>query len=346
MKRTGPSFGGRVARLFGPTIARRLSWLKAHPNYPGMALPDSRFWTRTYYNGVIALNPQEHRLRRRLGRQMVQESGAASIPEDGYLRLDLTDDPDLQRCLEYCAEIAKQARLDLQSSSAQKSFLIDYQLDLQDPAHLPIQKIATSPKLLSPICGYLRCMPVLNYAAIWYSPNSEFEIGRSQNYHFDADGPRNVKAFIPINDITVDSGPLTLLPARISEAAYKKLNRKRLVNRRSEKITDELLFESAGVDPAEQIVLTCKRGEVGLVDTDRCYHFGSRPGTTPRLLLQLFFSMPFSRELPAWGRAYRRQSGSGRAIHPAEDVPYQVLGLSHHGYLSMTRSAKRATASS
>ena len=58
----------------------------------------------------------------------------------------------------------------------------------------------------------------MNNIQVWYSPNNESsDLIGSQLYHFDREDFRQIKCFIPIEDIDKDCGPITLISAKNSK---------------------------------------------------------------------------------------------------------------------------------
>ena len=81
--------------------------------------------------------------------------------------------------------------------------------------------------LLPIISNYIGTLPVLANASYWYSPNKKTEVGRSQSWHLDSEDFKQVKVFIPIEEITLENGPLQLFKLtnqKKFEAYFKEKN--------------------------------------------------------------------------------------------------------------------------
>jgi hypothetical protein len=178
-----------------------------------------------------------------------------------------------------------------------KPFLQSSRLELED--HEPLRKLAVDPRILSPVAHYLGSKPVLADAVIWYSPNDQELVGGSQFYHFDNFDTRQVRCVFPLTEITERSGPLTIFEADESERIYRKLIKSGRIKRRSTKVLDEWIYPLTIKDP---IQVMAGPGSVIFVDTDNCFHYGSRPAPESRMVLMLEFCTSGARDLPLWGR--------------------------------------------
>jgi hypothetical protein len=210
--------------------------------------------------------------------------------------------------------------------------LIETRLALDDPANEPIAALCCSSLLLDPIVEYIGMLPILQYAAVWYSPNDAF-VGSSQLYHMDAEDYRQVKVFILLDDVDENTGPFTLIPSNQTKQIHGKLRRQWIVRRRGEKVTDEDIHRAAGCK--EGIPMCGGVGTTAFVDTCNVYHFGSRPSTEiskPRKLLFLHFISPFSSGMPVLGRRARHPSIPENYDADHASVRKQLFGLSHLSY--------------
>jgi hypothetical protein len=178
---------------------------------------------------------------------------------------------------------------------------------LLNPDELPVLKrLILNDSLLSPVARYLGEVPVLQTAAFWHSTNTSFAQNSSQFFHIDGEGLEQVKIFIPLDNIDENQGPFTLIPAEASDLLVKKLLADGSIRTRSDRVDDEVVHAAS-----DFIVLTGSLGDIFYVDTNHCYHFGSRPNgvnNKPRLLLQLHFTRHTSADLPTFNRGYSVKS--------------------------------------
>ena len=145
------------------------------------------------------------------------------------------------------------------------------------------------------ISNYLGCLPVLINASFWYSPNkSETPVG-SQLFHLDPDDSKIIKIFIPIEEIDESCGPMNVINSKISRNIYDLSLKKGIITKKNYKIQDDEIKKFKDFK-SEKITLT--KNQLALVDTCRCYHFGSRKSTNPRKLIFFHLAPPFSGKLP------------------------------------------------
>ena len=91
----------------------------------------------------------------------------------------------------------------------------------------------------------------------------------------DGDSNKQIKIFLYLNDVDLESGPLTVLSKKFQKNIYNILKKEKnckKTNRVEDNSIKELNFENF-LKP-----LCGKTGTINFVDTSNCYHFGSRPG--------------------------------------------------------------------
>jgi len=151
-------------------------------------------------------------------------------------------------------------------------------------------KTITSKNILYPVIKYLKCIPLITYIAIWYSPNNKKIHKSSQFMHLDHEDYKQIKGFIFLEDINEDSGPLVIIDKKNSENIENQLNYR--MTEKYKRIDDKILKNY------KKISLTGKKGTVVLLDTSSCLHFGSRKASNSRLVLSFQFITPFAFILP------------------------------------------------
>jgi hypothetical protein len=152
----------------------------------------------------------------------------------------------------------------------------------------PFMRFALSDAVLGTVSAYLELVPVLTYVDVWHSrhiPRAPFS---SQLWHLDHADVTQVKLFLHCEDVGPGSGPLTVLDAAASRALAKRAGYTFAQSR----LADEAVRELAGAGTP----LTGPCGSAALVDTSRCFHFGSRvePGAPPRTLVVLQYLTPYA----------------------------------------------------
>ncbi len=180
-------------------------------------------------------------------------------------------------------------------SNFKKNFLKTKEINLSKEL-----KILTL-KLIPIVTNYLGSLAILQDASFWYSSNTDYIEGRSQNWHMDAEDLKQVRVLIPIEEVDENSGPLTVVNAQESSKVFESLNKKKIVKVRNQKISDEIINQFN----VKQNKITIKENEIAFVDTCNCYHYGSRKSLKPRKVLALQFTSAFSVFTPIFRRDTR-----------------------------------------
>ena len=233
--------------------------------------------------------------RRRLVRDLPVAPGFAISEETGIINLTGFEPEVLEQAVAEGKRVFD--TIDLSAERAKAPDLHRFDFPLRD--HLtpdnPILRLALHPKLIRIVSEYIGMIPVIENITLWYSPNDHNVEGSSQYYHLDGQDLRTVQVFIFLGDVTEDSGPLTAVAAAASEnlaqiVAYRK-------NERTRRISDELVLSR--VAPEREIyMLVGPESSAYAVDTDRCFHYGSRAGRRSRRLLLIQYYSPFAFVLP------------------------------------------------
>jgi hypothetical protein len=150
------------------------------------------------------------------------------------------------------------------------------------------------------ITKYMGCLPVVIKMEYWFSPNEENQPNRSQEFHTDGEDIKQVRVYIPVEEITVDHGPLSFIDAKKSYEIYKKLKKEKFIKNKTEKVPDEVIYKFLSTSEKEEATL--KLNEAYMLDTCRCYHYGSRKSKYKRKLIVLTFQTPFSIDVPIFSR--------------------------------------------
>lgn len=161
----------------------------------------------------------------------------------------------------------------------------------------PLVRFALRDDVLSAVAAYLRVAPILASIDVYYSRSVERELMSSQLLHCDGDDTRQIKIFVLSTRVDSTTGPLMIMDADQSDALRRKVGYEY-----HNRVTDEEARAAMG-----ELDLTALEGEPGttcLVDTSRCFHYGSRLETPDegRLVAMIQYLTPYSFVLP---RDYR-----------------------------------------
>jgi hypothetical protein len=154
-----------------------------------------------------------------------------------------------------------------------------------------LQELATDETFMAIAQAYLRCRPVNDLVAVWWSPafGSRASSEAAQLFHFDMDRLKFVKFFVYLTDVDESHGPHVYVSS-------SHLRKPKAV-RRDGRISDDEIIQAYGQEGI--IEITGQRGTVLAVDT-RGFHKGKAPESGDRLLFQVeytnsLFGAPYNR---------------------------------------------------
>ncbi|HZS64349.1 MAG TPA: hypothetical protein VFA53_07630 [Xanthobacteraceae bacterium] len=142
--------------------------------------------------------------------------------------------------------------------------------------------LAFSDDALSIAVDYLGEIPVLHNIEVWATPTNQMTKG-SQYYHRDGGGwyLRRAKFLFNMIEVGPQNGPFTFLPAHVSDRVA------RANGRITGRFEDEEIFRIAS--RTDEVALTGPEGTGAVVDSSRCFHFGSRAREGTRVMIMFHF---------------------------------------------------------
>lgn len=200
------------------------------------------------------------------------------IPRDkGYFRFGPGYLPGIAEVLKEAQDLI--AKKEGEVAGSKKPFFANVMTaaDLESCPH--IMALAQHPMMLEAAAGYLGTYPELRSLGIYVSEANSSQIS-SQMFHFDMNDESQVKCFINVNDVGVDNGPFTFLPADVSKQSKLPWAGMRF--------EDEDVY--ARVRQDQSVALTGPPGSGTFVDTSRCLHFGSRCRKDRRIVIMLKYN--------------------------------------------------------
>jgi len=227
-------------------------------------------------------------------------SRPAIDPKLGYLGYRFLDGAAVSAAIEYAAAAFPKSQ---GYSRGSKAGVLNVQnVDIDDPRHRAIRELALHEEILMPVARYLMAPPVLLSAMVWNSPNETQELKASQLFHFDREDVRQIKCFVPIEPIDGDTGALCVLDAVTSKTFVRKTWARGRLPTSKKRYSDEEVYRA--VSPDKLRSLTGDAGDILMVDTTSCLHYGSRPAKRGKYHLTMHYVSPHSQrvraqELPA-----------------------------------------------
>ncbi len=262
---------------------------------------------RRYREVSERLFSDAHRRRQDLAGRLTPTRSLVVPEQTSLAHQDVRDLPVVERALARCAEVLDAAREggNLTRFSINKKYLLRLPLDASDlDIGGPFVRLALDHDLLAPAAQYLGTLPILREVSLLYSPNdgpmsdmgNQVASYNSQYAHVDEPTDRHMRVFVHASDVSETSGPLHVVPADDSDAINDYLGRSRYLNRLSDEELADYGERALGRPPVIERALG-PRGTVWYADTCRCWHYGSRPGTEPRLVISIWYAHPFSANL-------------------------------------------------
>ena len=164
-----------------------------------------------------------------------------------------------------------------------------YLVDLLDPSRYedapPLFDLALSDEILQIASEYLGEIPILLRVNVFWSPVNTSVKG-SQLYHRDGGRrlTRRAKFIFAASDVDEGSGPFTFIPADVSERVARK------VHTRKDRVEDDEIYRY--VDRKDELTFVGPAGSGLVIDSGRCFHFGSRSQADERLVIMFQYWCP------------------------------------------------------
>jgi hypothetical protein len=159
-------------------------------------------------------------------------------------------------------------------------------------------RFALRADVLSAVSRYLGVVPLLSAISVFHSDTVDGAPSSSQLHHCDGDDVTQIKVFVYCSDVDMRSGPLTVLNATDSDRVRRASG-----YQYRQRLTDSQVRDVVGAGQEHPILGAA--GTAALVDTSRCFHFGSRvePGAAPRLVTMVQYQTPYSFLIPTAAQA-------------------------------------------
>ncbi|WP_343631868.1 phytanoyl-CoA dioxygenase family protein [Fluviicola sp.] len=218
---------------------------------------------------------------------------SAKIVEDGFYEFDVTLDNNLIEEITAFASETGTRYVDVDKkniSYSTEKVIFDrynpisprYQFETSDiMQNQAIQSLVFDPTLRSVATSYLKCNPILDTLAMWWSVpfGNKGASQAAQMFHFDMDRFKFIKFFFYITDVHTNNGPHCYI-----QNSHKGLPK---AIRKDGRMTDEELAKIYSKDRFKEF--TGKKGTILAVDT-RGLHKGKPLTEDVRLLFQIQFS--------------------------------------------------------
>jgi hypothetical protein len=255
----------------------------------------------------IARAYKEYAIRRSLASDVesLESYDVTTLADQGYLRITPPQDriaellPAAKRKLEETQSLPQ-----YRSKAFFSQLLSRSDLDLSSV----FMRFALHERLLRTTARYFGVAPFLESVDLLYSKPVGGAPTASQQWHKDRTDRRIIKVFVYITDVTSRHGPLSLLPraesSRVPEYHYHYLSDKTMARH---------------VPLEKTVALTGEAGTTIMIDSETCYHLGSRC-EEPRLAYIAYYTSGF-------GYRHREASWSVNADQAGRLSPLQRYAL-------------------
>jgi hypothetical protein len=227
---------------------------------------------------VSVVNLGAVRERELLARTLPQDSDLDKVVKqlkvDGYCVLNEHIDKKLlatmaERAIAKLAHVDAAAQLQVQTSKSFWLRLLDEEMeDGKIRVSSPYARFAVQPVVMQIVSRVLGQIPRLDYVLLTLSQYSAKSFEKSQLWHRDHDDLQVIKLFVYLTEVKdLNDGPFTFIPASASRALGYSVRSHR---------SDDEIFGTGRVTPADVKSLTAPALSVFMVDTARCLHMGSR----------------------------------------------------------------------
>jgi hypothetical protein len=268
--------------------------------------------TRHVYTlGRRVLRLRSYLTRRRVAHRVRPTADVAVAPEDGFRVFPAGVFAEAEDGASAAAQLLATSEAALHKRRQQpgsKQFLVNLLPPDELAASHPLVRLALRTDLLESVIAYMGTVPILRSVQVFYSGSVDREPVSSQLYHCDADDVRQLKIFLLCSEVRHENGPLTILDATSSDR----------VRRATSYVYDGRLSDAEVAQvlgKPSPVELVGSQGTMCLVDTSRCFHYGSRvfPGAAPRLVAMIQYLSPFAFVVPgnARGNPLAHVAGSG-----------------------------------
>ncbi|HEY7089127.1 MAG TPA: hypothetical protein VH518_13615 [Tepidisphaeraceae bacterium] len=284
-----------VSQITGPVL-KPLAYFLEKDDMKLLGLGRTMRWANRFNRLSFGSN---QKLRKKLYQQqfatLLRENGVAQHTpiemNDGWAIDRSMTLPHLQQLLKDSAEIIDK-RGQRPTDDFGKPFLLSIMKGEDIDRYSSILDFATSSQMVSTVakeCGFIpmlgNSMPPgvrLMESSTKFDPQPNGPWRSSQLWHLDYHSSPTIYVVVALVDITSDMGPLVFMSRSDSEKMASALNYR--AKGSAYRVKDEAMNKVLG--DAKLIEFTGPAGSVLFLDSNRCFHYGSRCPASPRYHMQ------------------------------------------------------------
>jgi hypothetical protein len=248
-----------------------------------------------------------------LARHAEHDRGELVSRETGFGKIDLRGLPAFEAALAEAQRLAKSREDRANPSKGSLEFVAtgaDY--DAQSAA----VALATSPQVLCPVIRYFQRLPILFGIGFNRASANEKILNSSHMLHVDPEDTTQLKVFVPLTVVEEDRA-FYALPAPLTDIVVEKL--RHTMGRLSDDVVEGIVGPGRLLNGAGPAGMAC------VCDTNRCLHFGGRPGRLVRDVLAFTYVLPTSTWFPRFEGDGERRVLLKKLKPRAGDIEWNAL---------------------
>lgn len=180
------------------------------------------------------------------------------------------------------------AASDIERSSG-KAFMQERLSNRALQTHRGFVNASLEQNVLAAVTGAMGMIPHLESIDVIESKPSS-QLSASQLWHYDVNDERIIKLFVYLEDCGSENGPFTFIPADASQRVARNVGHY---------VDDNCLSKAVPKSTWEKVEGTS--GTAFLIDTGRCYHFGSRCQKSRVAMIATYSSgLKFMKRAKSW----------------------------------------------
>jgi hypothetical protein len=311
-----PNSSGNPSKTLSPELVLNREYVRMKGNYAQRSF---------FHNAALYIKKSTMDERRRLAEEYIRQYAGTELDigveidrTKGYADADLSDREDVRAVLREANEVIAKKAAAATSTKGSLLFIASSKKDF--PPSSKLAQFVLSPLLVLPVTRYFGVLPILFSFGINRADSSDLLLSSSHMHHIDPEDTTQIKVFVYLVDVDEETRPFAALAADLSDQV--RIAR----NYTSQRLTDEQVSEIVG--PGRDKRFLGPAGATVFCDTNRCFHYGGRPGRNIRDMLSISYSLPTSTWFPLWpGDGERRDLTA--VLRPRKDDPFDKALLGH-----------------
>jgi hypothetical protein len=287
-----------INQITGPVV-RPIAWFLEKDDMRVLGLGTTMRWATTYNRWSYGSHQQRReRLYREQFTSLINENGAPERApvqmKDGWAIDRSGSLPHLSQLLQDTAAIIEE-RGGQPAEDYGKPFLRPIQRASDLERYPSILNFITSSTVLTTVAEYCGFVPLLSpsmppgvrlmESTTKFDKQPDGPWRSSQLWHLDYHSAPTIYVVVALRDITPECGPFVFLSRSVSEKAAAALRYR--AKGSPYRVKDEAI--EAVIDGSEIQRFCAPAGSVLFIDSNRCFHYGSRRPVIPRYHLQYAF---------------------------------------------------------